>query len=375
MVETITPVVHGGSRRKWSSAVAAHTLGAALSAAALGAALGWAGGALGAPWGRAGLVVVAGVGGLYAARELFGLPVPIPERRRQVPEHWRWRYPPNIASFLYGLGLGIGFLTHVRNGTLVAVSFAAAATGNPVTGALVMAPFGLSRGISLLVTARARSSEALRGVAEQLDRVGASRFPRVTNGAVLVAVTVAAAAAFARSAGIDLRPVLAAALAAVFGWAAVAKLLAPVRWRSVLAAYRLGSLDHTALVGVPLAEGTVVALVIVGAPAQASILALALLVAFSGAILRARALHGSLVPCGCFGRAKARDFRILLGRNLALAMLSAGVLVTRSTFPLLDWTRSPGRGEVLPAALAIGGLALATWLARMATAALRRQPG
>ena len=375
MAETITPVVHGGSRRKWGAAVAAHTLGASLSSAALGAALGWAGGALGAPWGVSGLLVLVVAGGVYAARELLGLPVPVPERRRQVPEHWRWRYPANVASFLYGVGLGIGFLTHVRHGTLVAVSVAAAATGNPVAGALVMAPFGLARGISLIVTVRARTSEGLRGVSDRLDRVAASRLPRLVNGGALLSLAAAAGVVAAGPAGIDLRPLLAAALVAVFAWAAAAKVLAPERWRESLTAYRLGPLERPALAGVPLAEGTVAVLVIAGAPANASILALALLVAFSGAILRARMVHGSLVPCGCFGRARARDFRVLLGRNLALGLLAAGVLVTGASFPLLEWARSPGTGELLPAALAMAGLGLAAWLARMATVTLRRQPG
>jgi hypothetical protein len=318
-------------------------------------------------------LVVAG--GVYAARELLGLPVPVPERRRQVPEHWRWRYPANVASFLYGVGLGIGFLTHVRHGTLVAVSVAAAATGNPVAGALVMAPFGLARGISLIVTVRARTSEGLRGVSDRLDRVAASRLPRLVNGGALLSLAAAAGVVAAGPAGIDLRPLLAAALVAVFAWAAAAKVLAPERWRESLTAYRLGPLERPALAGVPLAEGTVAVLVIAGAPANASILALALLVAFSGAILRARMVHGSLVPCGCFGRARARDFRVLLGRNLALGLLAAGVLVTGASFPLLEWARSPGTGELLPAALAMAGLGLAAWLARMATVTLRRQPG
>jgi hypothetical protein len=320
-------------------------------------------------------VVVAGVGVLYAARELLGLPIPVPERRRQVPEHWRWRYPANAASFLYGVGLGIGFLTHVRHGTLVAVSVAAAATGNPLAGALVMAPFGLARGISLIVTVRARTSKGLRGVSERLDRVAASRLPRVVNGAVLLSLASVAATVAAGSAGIDLLPLLAAALAAVFAWAAAAKVLAPVRWRKALAAYRLGPLERPALVGVPLAEGTVAALVIAGAPVNASILALALLVVFSGAIFRARMVHGSLVPCGCFGRTRARDFRVLLARNVALALLAAGVLMTGASFPLLEWARRPGMGELLPAGLAIAGLGLAAWLARMATTTFRRQPG
>ncbi|HET6776893.1 MAG TPA: hypothetical protein VFH81_03875, partial [Actinomycetota bacterium] len=75
MVETITPMVHGGSRRKWGTAVGAHALGATLSAGAFGAALGWVGAVLGAPWGVSGLAVMTAAAAIYAARELFGLPV------------------------------------------------------------------------------------------------------------------------------------------------------------------------------------------------------------------------------------------------------------------------------------------------------------
>jgi hypothetical protein len=66
---------------------------------------------------------------------------------------------------------------------------------------------------------------------------------------------------------------------------------------------------------------------------------------------------------------------VLLGRNLALGGLAAWVLTTKPSFPLLDWARSPGHGEVLPAALVLAGLVVAAWLGRMAAATLRRQPG
>src|ERR687894_208711 len=102
MVETIAPVVHGERRSRWWAAVGLHALGATVAAAAFGALLG-------APWGAAGLTVVIAVAALYAARELFGVPVPLPDRRRQVPEWWRTFFPASISSFLYGLGLGIGF--------------------------------------------------------------------------------------------------------------------------------------------------------------------------------------------------------------------------------------------------------------------------
>jgi hypothetical protein len=375
MVETITPVVHGGNRPKWGTAVAAHTLGAGLSAAAFGGVLGWIGTALGAPWGTPGLILVVAVTVLYTTRELLGLPIPVPERRRQVPESWRWRYPPNVASFLYGLGLGVGFLTHVRHGTLVVVAVAAAATGNPLAGAMLMVPFGLARGISLVVASGAQTPEGLGAVTERLDRFAASGVPRAVNGAALLALAAVVGATAGAGAQMDLRPALAATLAAVFVWAAGSKLVAAQRWRESLAAYRLGALERPALVGVPFAEAAVGGLVLAGASVYAAALALALLGGFSGAIVRARAVHGSLVPCGCFGRTKARDYRVLLARNFALAILPAGVLATAASFPLFQWARLPVGDEVVSVLLAAAGLGLAGWLTRIAATTLRRQPG
>ena len=53
MVETISPVVHGG-RARWLGTLALHTIGATGTAALFGATLGWIGQALGAPWQRPG---------------------------------------------------------------------------------------------------------------------------------------------------------------------------------------------------------------------------------------------------------------------------------------------------------------------------------
>jgi hypothetical protein len=371
MVETITPVVYGGNRRKWGTAVAAHTVGATLSAGAFGAVLAWAGSAVGAPWGAAGLAAVAGAAALYAVRDLLGLPLPVPQLRRQVPESWRWRFGPHVASFLYGVGLGIGFLTHVRHGTLVAVSVAAAASGHPVVGAALIAPFGLSRGLSVLVVRRARTPDALQAVAERLDRVATSGLLRTANGATLLLVAAAGTGLAASRAGADLRPALAAALAGVFVWAAAAKALDVRGWREAVAAHKLGPVSRPALLGVPVLEVAVAGVVLAGAARTAALLALVLLAAFSGAILRARAIHGDRVPCGCFGRTRARDYRALLARNLGLGAVAAAVLVTGASFPLFEWIRLPRGGEVAAALLAAAGLVLAAWMARRAQAALR----
>src|SRR5215210_6058237 len=117
MVETISPVVYG-TRARWISALALHAVGAAATAAAFGAAIA-----------AAGAVAVVVLVAVYGARELVGLPIPVPQLRRQVPDWWRTYFGRPFAAFLYGAGLGVGFLTYLGHGTLLVVAVGIAATG------------------------------------------------------------------------------------------------------------------------------------------------------------------------------------------------------------------------------------------------------
>lgn len=183
MIETISPVVHGGRNRRYYTAVALHTVGAALSSAALGGLLGAVGLLLGAPWGSVGLWLIAGVAGLYALRELGGIGVPLPDLDRQVPDWWRTFYSRNVAAFLYGLGLGVGFATYLSFGTLVAVATAAVVTGHPGQAALIMGSFGVARGISVLLA----SGDATT-VLDLLEDRRLRRSAAGVNGFALIAI-------------------------------------------------------------------------------------------------------------------------------------------------------------------------------------------
>lgn len=189
MVETITPVVHGGRNRSFYSSVVLHTIGATISAAGTGAVLGGIGLAVGAPWGGAGWWAVVAVALLFAARELLAWPIPLPDLDRQVPRWWRSYFAPPVASFLYGIGLGVGFVTYLSFGTLAAVAVAAVASGNPPIGALVVAPFGLARGLSVLTAAAGPPGRIL----DHLEGQRARRAARWVNGAVLLLVGAVAA--------------------------------------------------------------------------------------------------------------------------------------------------------------------------------------
>jgi hypothetical protein len=371
MAQTITPVVNGGRRAKWAGVLGFHALGATLSAALLGAALGAAGRAVGAPWGVLGVVAVIGVAGAYALRELAGLSVPIPELRRQVPEWWRSAFSPGTAAALYGLGLGVGFATHLRHGTLVAVAGASLASGDPLAGAVAMGAFGLARSLAVGAAWLSAHRRDVGALTDALERLAVRPGIRILNGTALGAVVVVGVASAAFEAAADIGRVMPAAtlaLAAVFGLAAAGKVLRWRAWRRALTAYRIpASLEGATAVAVPLAEAAVPVSILTGVTDFGAGLALALLLGFSGAVLRAARTEGHRLPCGCFGRAGSRSVRAILVRNLAMAALAAAAVASDGS-PLPSF----GPGDAVPALLASVGVALTAVLLIRAGRILRR---
>lgn len=166
------------------------------------------------------------------------------------------------------------------------------------------------------------------------------------------------------------------ALALGFGWAALTKIVRPRRWREDLRRYRLRRLERAAaLVVVPWAELSVVVLLVAGRGRLASALALALLVAFSLAVVRARVLSGDrMLQCGCFGGGAPRDYRVVLVRNLAFAGLAAAVLV----LPAEEnwWGAGPGGMGGTLSLLGTLALAAVPWVAWLVVDYRRRRgPG
>lgn len=180
MVETIAPVVYG-SRSRYLRAVLLHAVAASASAGLFGAAAGLLGMAFGAPWGRVGAASLVAVAALYVAREVVGLPVPTLDRKQQVPDWWRTFYAPELAVVMYGAGLGIGFLTFLGHGTFVVVTALAAASGDPLIGALLVAPFGVARGLSVLIVVRTRDEEGPADLVARLSSIGTRWWRRGAN--------------------------------------------------------------------------------------------------------------------------------------------------------------------------------------------------
>jgi hypothetical protein len=374
MAETITPVVHGG-RGRWIGALVLHLIGATMTAAAFGATLGWVGSLLGAPWGRTGGALVAFVAGVYALSELPRVHVPVPQLRRQVPDWWRGFFGPWVTAFLYGAGLGVGFFTFLSHGALVAIAVASAATGRPIVGAVVVGTFGLARGFTAVVGSGVVTADDGRRLIDRLaDRSDRGR--RIANGTALLVVAALSAAAATRAVDDGWVEVASAMVAVAFAVAAASKIASQRAWRRTLAGHRLPRrLERVLVPIVPLAEGAVPALALLGAPRAAASWALGLLAVFTLEIARMRAIVGSRVACGCFGRPRDVPAATLLARNAVLAV--AGVVVTTAgQTNRMPWPGTPGSGEILPVVLATAGVLVAvfaawrsaTWLGRGAQA-------
>jgi hypothetical protein len=361
MVETITPVVHGG-RGRW---VALHVVGATLTAGLLGAVLGAGGLLLGAPFGRAGLVGLGAVALVYAAGVLAIVEVPVPQLRRQVPSWWRTFFSPRVTAFLYGAGLGVGFLTYLSTGALVVVAVAALVSGEPWLGAILLAPFGLARGLSAIVAANVRSADdGVRLVDRLNERSDVVR--RLVSAVALVSVGTLAITAASRSEG-GWASLGSALVAGAFGWAAISKIAARRRWWQTLAAHWLPApVERGATWAVPAAEGLVPMLTILGYRTAAAALALLLLAGFSAEIVRLRLHRGARVPCGCFGGRHEVPASLLLVRNAGLAGACALAIAGELDAPLVRWPGMPSGMDVLPATLALTGVIVAVAAARQA---------
>jgi hypothetical protein len=373
MVETINPVVYGdakGSRSRYRTALALHVLGATAAAAIFGAALGGLGSLLGAPWGAAGVAVLALTAGAYLLREAFGVPVPVLEARRQVPEWWRTFFSRGVTAFLYGAGVGIGFFTYLGHGTLLVVSIAATASGRPLAGALLVAPFGLARALAIGVGAR---TEDPSGLVNRLAAFARRGWPRLAHGVALGLVALTAVVAARELPRDGVGEVAAAVLAIAFAWAAVSKIASARSWRRALSGYGLPSgVERLAAVGVPVAEASIPLLVLLGLPQAAGIIATGMLIAFSGAVLVARARRGDRLPCGCFGGARVRDYRAMLARNALLAGVGLLAALGASDATVPARIVAPGREDLLPAAIVVVSLAVASWTLGRGLYLLRR---
>ncbi|MBB1491071.1 methylamine utilization protein MauF [Paracoccus sp. MC1854] len=176
---------------EWLPTFAMHGAGYALGALILGTALGALGAILGfAGFGTVALVLLALVGLIYGAHQLDFLRVPYPQRRAQVPHDARVRFSKPVVGGLYGLALGLDYMTYVQTPLLYLVTAAAVLTGNIPEAIALIALFNIGRFLPVAVTALPVNDYQIQGwLARNQERAA------MADGAILVALGAALAVA------------------------------------------------------------------------------------------------------------------------------------------------------------------------------------
>ena len=162
-------------------------------------------------------------------------------------------------------------------------------------------------------------------------------------------------------------------LAVAFAWAGTAKLLTYRRWRAALERYELpGPFQIIIAPVVPVAELAIAAVILFVSPRVGTIASVGAIAAFSLAIMRARALHGDRLPCGCFGGSSERNYQTMIVRNAALGTLATIVLISRIRTGI-GLPPAPTAADAVPVALVIVGCAVGLWTALHVASSLRRR--
>ncbi|HRO15339.1 MAG TPA: methylamine utilization protein MauF [Paracoccus sp. (in: a-proteobacteria)] len=168
----------------WLPTFGMHAAGYALGAVILGTVLGAIGMVAGfAGFGTAALLVLALIGLAYGAHQLDFLPMPYPQRRAQVPHDARNRFPKWVIGGLYGLSLGLDYLTYVQTPLLYMMTLAAVFTGTVPQAIAIIALFNLGRLLPVAVNALPVSDYKVQGwLARNQERAATA------DGAILVAL-------------------------------------------------------------------------------------------------------------------------------------------------------------------------------------------
>lgn len=185
MVGTMVPIVYGARDRRAYGVVVSHTTGLIIGSLLLGLTLWWAFGLLfGASRADGGELVLSVVAALYGLHHLGVVRLPIPSLRWQVPVRWRGSTRRGWVAFAYGLGLGVGLLTHVQTASMYFAGLLAAVSLNAATAGFIMATFGLARALPLIVfVGRADSAERAFAINDTVLRHRAVM--ATANGAML----------------------------------------------------------------------------------------------------------------------------------------------------------------------------------------------
>lgn len=126
---------------------------------------------------------------VWALHQLQFIRLPMPQIYRQVAQTWMRWMPFNFVALGYGLQLGCGVATRIKITTTYALFFSALLSGSIIWGGLIMAAFGLVRGIlPLCVGPFVASPQKSFAMALAFDRY--ENYVGKLNGFVLLSICI-----------------------------------------------------------------------------------------------------------------------------------------------------------------------------------------
>lgn len=202
MVDTLACGMGDRRRRTTVASCATFTVGAVLGGVATYGGLAALGALLHTAGEGVALAVAAAAAAAAALGEARGVRV-VPQIRHQVPEPWRRTLPLALASWLYGILLGLGFTTFVLTLAVWALAGVSLAAGQLALGLVIGVGFGLGRALPVVGLVATAATGPGRGLLERMEqRPQLLRRLRLADAAALTlcAVLLADATASAASA-------------------------------------------------------------------------------------------------------------------------------------------------------------------------------
>lgn len=176
MLSSLTPFGERARGHRYAATAAWYVAGAVAGGLTLGvgsavaATAVHASGLIRRPGAIAAILALAAV--TAAAVDAGALGVELPLVRRQVDDRWIARYRPWAYGAGFGWQIGVGLATYVMTAGVFLVPSLGALGGRPVTALIICGSFGLVRGLSVLLTARARTPDRLRQLHAGFEAAG-----------------------------------------------------------------------------------------------------------------------------------------------------------------------------------------------------------
>lgn len=164
-------------KKQWLINVAAYTLAGGMASVFVGWVVGILGGALllllpalRVEAGGLGIWIAIAIATIVIAREARWISLPLPQLRRQTKQVWAILFPRTLAATLWGLDLGLIFITRLTFSGVWLLAVVALLTGEPAFGAALFGLYWLGRALSvwiapLLMQDTASTPQLMDGIA------------------------------------------------------------------------------------------------------------------------------------------------------------------------------------------------------------------